>query len=72
MAIMDMPEIGLLFSLISRVLTPGGAFVFSVTHPCFHSAASSASPRAMTKKEAGALSLRRQSVILSFAIREED
>jgi 2-polyprenyl-3-methyl-5-hydroxy-6-metoxy-1,4-benzoquinol methylase len=39
MALMDMPEIGLLFSLISRGLTPGGAFVFSVTHPCFHSAA---------------------------------
>jgi hypothetical protein len=27
MALMDMPEV------------PGGAFVFSVTHPCFHSAA---------------------------------
>jgi 2-polyprenyl-3-methyl-5-hydroxy-6-metoxy-1,4-benzoquinol methylase len=39
MAIMDMPEIGPLFDLLSRVLTPGGAFVFSVTHPCFHSAA---------------------------------
>jgi SAM-dependent methyltransferase len=39
MAIMDMPEIGSLFKLLSRVLTPGGAFVFSVTHPCFHSAA---------------------------------
>jgi SAM-dependent methyltransferase len=39
MAIMDMAEIGPLFTLLSRVLTPGGAFVFSVTHPCFHSAA---------------------------------
>jgi hypothetical protein len=39
MAIMDMPEIGPLFTLLSRVLTPGGAFVFSVTHPCFHAAA---------------------------------
>jgi SAM-dependent methyltransferase len=39
MAVMDMPEIGPLFKLLSRVLTPGGAFVFSVTHPCFHSAA---------------------------------
>ena len=39
MAIMDIPEIGPLFKLFSRVLTPGGAFVFSVTHPCFHSAA---------------------------------
>jgi 2-polyprenyl-3-methyl-5-hydroxy-6-metoxy-1,4-benzoquinol methylase len=39
MAIMDMPEIDPLFKLLSRVLTPGGAFVFSVTHRCFHSAA---------------------------------
>jgi 2-polyprenyl-3-methyl-5-hydroxy-6-metoxy-1,4-benzoquinol methylase len=39
MAIMDMAEIGSLFKVLSRVLTPGGAFVFSVTHPCFHSSA---------------------------------
>jgi SAM-dependent methyltransferase len=39
MALMDMPEIGPLFVALPRVLTPGGAFVFSVTHPCFHSAA---------------------------------
>ena len=39
MALMDMPEIGPLFNLLSRVLTPGGAFVFSVIHPCFHSPA---------------------------------
>jgi 2-polyprenyl-3-methyl-5-hydroxy-6-metoxy-1,4-benzoquinol methylase len=39
MALMDMPEIGPLFSALSRMLPPGGAFVFSITHPCFHSAA---------------------------------
>ena len=39
MAIMDMPEIRLLFRTLARVLTPGGEFVFSVIHPCFHSAA---------------------------------
>lgn len=39
MAIMDMPEIGPLFAALSRMLIPGGSFVFSVTHPCFHSAA---------------------------------
>ncbi len=39
MAIMDMPEIGPLFAACSRMLAPGGVFVFSVTHPCFHSAA---------------------------------
>ena len=39
MAIMDMPVIGPLFAALSRLLAPGGVFVFSVTHPCFHSAA---------------------------------
>jgi hypothetical protein len=39
MAIMDMPEIGPLFATLPRMLVSGGAFVFSVTHPCFHSAA---------------------------------
>ena len=39
MALMDMPEIRPLFSALPRVLTTGGVFVFSVTHPCFHSAA---------------------------------
>jgi 2-polyprenyl-3-methyl-5-hydroxy-6-metoxy-1,4-benzoquinol methylase len=39
MAIMDMPEIGPLFAALSQMLEPGGRFVFSVTHPCFHSAA---------------------------------
>src|SRR5437762_3130729 len=39
MAMMDMPEIGPLFATLSEVLTAGGVFVFSVSHPCFHSAA---------------------------------
>jgi 2-polyprenyl-3-methyl-5-hydroxy-6-metoxy-1,4-benzoquinol methylase len=39
MALMDMPEIRPLFVALSRMLVPGGTFVFSVTHPCFHSAA---------------------------------
>jgi 2-polyprenyl-3-methyl-5-hydroxy-6-metoxy-1,4-benzoquinol methylase len=38
MALMDMPEIRPLFAAFARMLKPGGAFVFSVTHPCFHSA----------------------------------
>jgi 2-polyprenyl-3-methyl-5-hydroxy-6-metoxy-1,4-benzoquinol methylase len=38
MALMDMPEIGALFTALSELLVPGGVFVFSVTHPCFHSA----------------------------------
>ena len=39
MALMDMPEIGPLFAALPRLLRPGGSFVFSVLHPCFHSAA---------------------------------
>jgi 2-polyprenyl-3-methyl-5-hydroxy-6-metoxy-1,4-benzoquinol methylase len=38
MALMDMPEIRPLFSTLPRLLKPGGVFVFSITHPCFHSA----------------------------------
>jgi SAM-dependent methyltransferase len=38
MALMDMPEIAPLFRALSRLLPQEGAFVFSVTHPCFHSA----------------------------------
>jgi len=39
MALMDMPEIVPLFSAMAETLKPGGSFVCSVTHPCFHSAA---------------------------------
>ena len=38
MALMDMPEIGVLMDCLRRLLGPGGRFVFSLTHPCFHSA----------------------------------
>lgn len=38
MALMDMPEIVPLFRALSRLLPREGAFVFSITHPCFHSA----------------------------------
>ena len=38
MALMDMPEIDPLFGALKQLLKPAGTFVFSVTHPCFHSA----------------------------------
>lgn len=38
MAIMDMPEVRPLFAALQTALPPGGVLVFSVTHPCFHSA----------------------------------
>ncbi len=36
MALMDMPAIEPLYHAVSRVLKPGGRFVFSVSHPCFN------------------------------------
>jgi SAM-dependent methyltransferase len=37
MAIMDMSEIQPLISTAAKLLKPGGHFVFSICHPCFHS-----------------------------------
>lgn len=39
MAIMDMPQIRPLLSAVAKMLKPGGTFVFSLLHPCFHMAA---------------------------------
>ena len=39
MALMDMPEIEPLFFALNRLLVEDGILVFSVIHPCFHSAA---------------------------------
>lgn len=37
MALMDISDIDPLFSALSKLLKPGGSFVFSVVHPCFNS-----------------------------------
>src|SRR5215831_6954400 len=39
MALMDMPQIQPLLQALKHLLKPGGAFVFSVLHPCFHTPA---------------------------------
>ena len=39
MAMMDMPVIEPIASAVSRALKPGGRFVFSVSHPCFNTEA---------------------------------
>ena len=39
MALMDMPQIQPLLHALKQLLKPAGAFVFSVTHPCFHTPA---------------------------------
>src|SRR5262245_22195551 len=38
MGLMDMPEIAPLFRALAQLLANDGTFVFTVTHPCFHSA----------------------------------
>jgi hypothetical protein len=38
MALMDMAQIEPLFAALPELLKPAGRFVFSVIHPCFHSA----------------------------------
>jgi 2-polyprenyl-3-methyl-5-hydroxy-6-metoxy-1,4-benzoquinol methylase len=53
MAIMDMPEIGPLFATLSRLLVPGGAFVFSAPIPASIRRPSSASLRPMKTSQAG-------------------
>jgi len=39
MGLMDMPQIRPLLQTLKQMLKPGGAFVFSMTHPCFHTPA---------------------------------
>lgn len=40
MALMDIPDLAATLQAVSRVLKPGGWFVFSITHPCFNTPAS--------------------------------
>ena len=39
-ALMDIPDLGPTVGGVARVLRPGGWFVFSVLHPCFHTSRS--------------------------------
>lgn len=39
MGIMDIPILAPMMRALRQLLKPGGQFVFSITHPCFHSAA---------------------------------
>lgn len=40
MALFDMPEIAPLFRALSKLLKPGGVFVYSITHPAFNNSSS--------------------------------
>jgi 2-polyprenyl-3-methyl-5-hydroxy-6-metoxy-1,4-benzoquinol methylase len=44
MVLMDMPEVAPLYRAASRLIRPGGRFVFSVIHPCFGYGPEPASP----------------------------
>ncbi|MEM7032787.1 MAG: class I SAM-dependent methyltransferase, partial [Chloroflexota bacterium] len=35
MALMDIPDIGLVYQAVNKILRDGGIFIFSVLHPCF-------------------------------------
>lgn len=35
LALMDIPDLPATFQTVSRILKPGGWFVFAITHPCF-------------------------------------
>jgi SAM-dependent methyltransferase len=37
LALMDMPDLDAVYRSARRIVRPGGAFVFSLTHPCFQS-----------------------------------
>src|SRR5262245_66576972 len=39
MALMDMPTIDPLLRALTRLLKPGGRFIFAVMHPCFNNGA---------------------------------
>jgi len=40
MALFDISDIEPLFRILPELLKPGGAFIFSITHPCFNNASS--------------------------------
>lgn len=40
MALMDIPDLAPTLHSVARVLRPGGLFVFSILHPCYHTAQS--------------------------------
>lgn len=40
MALFDMANVEPLFRVLPKLLKPGGAFVFSITHPCFNNSSS--------------------------------
>jgi ubiquinone/menaquinone biosynthesis C-methylase UbiE len=40
MALMDIPDLAPTMRSVARVLRPGGWFVFSILHPCYHTARS--------------------------------
>lgn len=40
MALMDIPDLAATLHSVARILRPGGWFIFSILHPCFHTSQS--------------------------------
>jgi 2-polyprenyl-3-methyl-5-hydroxy-6-metoxy-1,4-benzoquinol methylase len=67
MGLMDMPSIAPLMRALAVLLRPSGVFVFSVTHPCFHSAAVRRYAE-MYEAEAGRMVVEKGVKISSYAV----
>lgn len=63
MVLMDMATIAPLLAALRRALRPGGRFVFSVSHPCFHSVATS---QLVERKD------REGEIVTSYAVKVRD
>lgn len=62
MAMMDMPEIGVLAGALPRLVGPSGRFVFAVLHPCFNGARTR---KQIEEEDAGGTPLARAGVFVS-------
>jgi 2-polyprenyl-3-methyl-5-hydroxy-6-metoxy-1,4-benzoquinol methylase len=65
MALMDMPQIRPLLQALKQMLKPAGAFVFSMTHPCFHTPAIQRFTE-IYEEDSGRLTIRSGVKVLSY------
>jgi 2-polyprenyl-3-methyl-5-hydroxy-6-metoxy-1,4-benzoquinol methylase len=65
MALMDMPLIQPLLQALKQMLKPSGAFVFSITHPCFHTPAIQRFTE-MYEEDSGRLTVRSGVKVVSY------
>jgi 2-polyprenyl-3-methyl-5-hydroxy-6-metoxy-1,4-benzoquinol methylase len=65
MGLMDMPQIQPLLQALKQMLKPGAAFVFSITHPCFHTPAIQRFTE-MYEEDSGRLTVRSGVKVVSY------